>query len=542
VTRILTYICLQVVGLLLWRRRPENPVGPLLLGVSVTAAASYLTYVPHSALLVVGFMAQPLGPVMVGHVLLVYPDGRYHHHAERLFIRTAYAVSVALQVPILLVSRTGWINGCSASECVANPLLIRVNSPLAYATDNAAAVGQIALALVFVGLLTRRILRAGPAVRRAYRPTIAVFAVLLATHLLRQRGTWMPGPRTEIYTVAVYAQLVASMALPVSMAYGLLRARPDVADLITRLEQTSVDRVEEELRAVLADPTLRVALRRAGGDVVDLAGQPIDTEEPDRARTAVDADTSLVHDPVLLDDPALLGSVAAAVRLTLDKARLEAEVRAQLREAKESRARLASAALDERRRIERDLHDGAQQRLIAVGMSIQHARRYMEEASAPARALDEAASEVVNTLSELRELARGLRPALLVERGLAGAIPELARRSPLPVRCELDVNARLPDDIETTAYFVVSEALQNVAKHARANRAWVAIVQRSDQLRVVVGDDGIGGANTRGGSGLRGLADRLAVSAGALTITSPPGAGTVISAEIPVPAGESHLA
>jgi signal transduction histidine kinase len=394
---------------------------------------------------------------------------------------------------------------------------------------------DVLLALAFVAVVTHRVLRAGPAVRRAYRPVTGVIAVLVATHLILQGGPWMPGPGAEVYSVANYAQLAASAALPVSMAYGLLRARPNVAELITRLAQCRVDEVEEELRAVLADPTLRVAVRRAGGDVVDLAGRPVDPEEPGRARTVIDSDASLRHDPALLEDPALLGSVAAAVRLTLDRARLEAEVRAQLREAQESRARLASAALEERRRIERDLHDGAQQRLIAVGMSIEHARRYIGDFSA-AQALDEAATEVVKTLAELRELARGLRPALLVERGLPGAIPELARRTPIPVQCELEVDARLPDNIETTAYFVVSEALQNVVKHATASQARVMVALRSGQLHIEVRDDGVGGANARDGSGLRGLADRVVAVGGRLTITSPTGDGTVVAATIPAAA------
>jgi signal transduction histidine kinase len=167
-------------------------------------------------------------------------------------------------------------------------------------------------------------------------------------------------------------------------------------------------------------------------------------------------------------------------------------------------------------------------------MSIEHARKHMDDGSLVAQALDEAATEVVNTLTEVRELARGLRPALLVERGLAAAIPAVVRRTPIPVRCDVDVEPRLPDTVEATAYFVVSEALQNVVKHANANQAHVGVALRGGVLRVEVSDDGIGGAAAGEGSGLRGLADRVAAVGGVLSITSPPGSGTMVLAEIPL--------
>jgi signal transduction histidine kinase len=534
VSRILTAVCLEVVGLVLWRRRPENPVGPLLLAVALIAMASHAANVPNPLAMVLGWLAQPLPPIVVAHALLLFPDGRYHHRGERFFVRTAYAVTLLLQLVNLLVSKSEWLAACEP-RCNPNPLLIRANSPFAYTVTDTWAIANLVLALAFVWLLGRRIMRAGPAVKRAYRPTLAAIGLLVANFVFRELTFAIVGSVHVVFGVAEYAQLAGSVALPVCMAYGLLRARPNVADLVTRLERSPPDRVGAELAAFLGDPTLQVVLRRTGGDAVDLNGAPVYVDARGRAVTVVDAETSLLHDPALLDDPALLHSVTAAARLTLERARLQAEVRAQLREAQESRARLARAALDERRRIERDLHDGAQQRLIAVGMSIEHARRHIDASSAAATALDEAATEVVNTLTELRELARGLRPALLVERGLAGAIPVLIRRTPLPVRLTLDVASRLTDTVEATAYFVVSEALQNVVKHANADRAEVLVVLRHGRLRVEVGDDGLGGANPDGGSGLRGLADRVAAIAGEFSVASPVGHGTVVTAEIPLP-------
>ena len=326
VSRILTATCLEVVGLLLWRRRPENPVGPLLLAVGLTAMASHLMVVPNAAALVVGWLTQPLPPVIVAHALLVFPDGRYHHRGERVFVWTAYAVTLCLQVANLLVSRTEWLNGCRPPRCAANALLIRVDSALAYAASDTSTALQIGLAVAFVGLLTRRIVRAGPAARLAYLPPIGAMGVLVGTFVVRAMAASMPEPQSGVLGVVDYAQLAGSVALPVTMAYGLLRARPNVADLVTRLERCPPERVGDELAAFLADPTLQVALRRTGGEFVDLAGAPVDVDAPARARTVVDPDTFLLHDPALLDDPALLRSVTAAARLTLDNARLQAEV------------------------------------------------------------------------------------------------------------------------------------------------------------------------------------------------------------------------
>jgi signal transduction histidine kinase len=532
-SRTLAYVCLEVSGLLLWRRRPESPLGPLLFGIGVTSTLWYFVYVPVGAALVVGWITEPLPSAMIAHLLLVFPDGRYRRRTERIFVITAYALGLGSQVPPLLVSKTHWLNYCDPTACAANPLLVRVDSPLAYAATDALAGVQIALAAVFVVLLASRILRAGPSVRRAYRPTVAVVALLVGTFVVTRVVSWF-GVWTWAYGAIDYVQLAAIVALPLSTAYGLLRMRVDVAELVMRLERCDPQRAGEELAAVLGDPGLRVVLRRAGGDVVDLAGRPTDPEPNGQVLTVVDAGTWLLHDPALLADPALLRAVTAAARLTLDKARLQAEVRAQLREAQESRTRLARAALDERRRIERDLHDGTQQRLIGVGMTIEHARRHIHDTAVLAQALDEAATEVVNSLTELRELAGGLRPALLVERGLAGAIPVLARRTPLPVRCDVEVETRLPDDVEATVYFVVSEGLQNVVRHASASQVVVVVTARSGRLRVEVSDDGVGGAVPRERSGLSGLADRVAAVGGKVSVTSPAGHGTVIVVDIPL--------
>jgi signal transduction histidine kinase len=209
-------------------------------------------------------------------------------------------------------------------------------------------------------------------------------------------------------------------------------------------------------------------------------------------------------------------------------ARLDAELRA-------SRLRLVSAGDTERQRLERNLHDGAQARLVALAMQLGHARRTAE--SDPAKVpelLDGALGELRTSLAELRELAQGIHPAVLTEKGLDAALYALASRAPVPVTLDSENEGRLPEAVEIAAYYAVSEALTNVAKYARATRADVEVRRENGTLRVAVTDDGIGGADTARGSGLRGLADRVAALDGTLSVESPPGRGTRLRVEIPV--------
>jgi PAS domain S-box-containing protein len=224
-------------------------------------------------------------------------------------------------------------------------------------------------------------------------------------------------------------------------------------------------------------------------------------------------------------------------RREAEEALREHEVmQAQLAEVQASRARIIAAADRARRAIERDLHDGAQQRLVSVALQLQlwlaaH-RDVPEDARAELRAV---LSELRDGLADLRHLARGLHPVLLTERGLGDALAALAARGALPVELELELDAeRLPAPVEATAYFVVSEALTNVARHAQATRAWVTVTRRGEGLDVEVGDDGVGGATIGSGSGLQGLRDRVAAVDGALEVYSPPGEGTVLRARLPL--------
>jgi signal transduction histidine kinase len=293
------------------------------------------------------------------------------------------------------------------------------------------------------------------------------------------------------------------------------------------------------LRKALHDPTLELLYwLPESGIYVHGTGQPVsepDPEEP-RARTLLEHGDArlglLLHDPTLLERGELLRSTLDASGLAVEIARLRVEVRVQLAAVQASRSRIVAAGNEERRRIERDLHDGAQQRLVTLGVALRLLQRGLDGRSPALRAaLDEAVGEVGRAIADLRELARGVRPARLDE-GLAVALRDLARRSPVPIELDL-IGGRLPSDIETAAYFVVCEALTNAVKHARASRVAVRTARENGRLVIQVEDDGIGGARLVSGSGLAGLADRVDAHGGRLRVDSRSPGGTLVEAELP---------
>ena len=242
---------------------------------------------------------------------------------------------------------------------------------------------------------------------------------------------------------------------------------------------------------------------------------------------------ALVHDTSLRDEHELLDAVTAAGGFAIENARLHAELHARLEELKGSRARIIEAGQTERQRLERDLHDGAQQRLVALSLELGLLEERFETHPDAREALDQTRREIMESLRELRELAHGIHPAVVTGHGLAVALKTLAARAPVPVRLTIDLDGRLSERQEVAAYYVVSESLTNVAKYACASAAAVEVRLADGRLLVEIVDDGIGGADTRRGSGLRGLADRVEALGGRLRIWSPAGGGTRVEAEIP---------
>ena len=240
-----------------------------------------------------------------------------------------------------------------------------------------------------------------------------------------------------------------------------------------------------------------------------------------------------MHDRALCEEPELVRTAGAAAALALENDRLDAELRARYAELQASRARLVAAGDAARRRIERDLHDGAQQRFVALALTLRLARSRVPDDSEAAALLDGGLSELSAGLGELRELARGIHPAVLTERGLEPALASLAARAPVPATINAETEGRLPPAVESAAYFVVAEALTNVAKYANATAAEVTLRREDGHVVIDVEDDGVGGADPAAGSGLRGIEDRVSALDGRLQIESPAGGGTRLHAVIP---------
>jgi signal transduction histidine kinase len=319
-------------------------------------------------------------------------------------------------------------------------------------------------------------------------------------------------------------------------------ARGAVAGLVVELggRETAPD-LREALGRALGDPSVELAYWFADGQrYVDGDGRPVNLSDlgADRATTMVENGgrpvATLIHDPALRENPELVDSVCAAAGLMLEKERLQADLRARLAELHDSRARLAAAAEAERYRIERDLHDGTQQRLVSISMSLGLLEAMLPADPAAAMPIAQQARRALGAaLDELRELSQGILPGILTERGLPDALEELCSRAALPAKLQVAVDHRLPAQVETAAYFVVSEALTNAAKHAQARQARVTARVKDGLLTVEVADDGVGGAVTGSGSGLRGMADRVEVLGGRFIVSSPEGGGTVVRAEVP---------
>ncbi len=299
--------------------------------------------------------------------------------------------------------------------------------------------------------------------------------------------------------------------------------------------------VRDALRQALGDPDLEIVYTQVGrGGWISGLGEQAARPEMDagRAFTPIDRGgkpiAGLVHDPQLLRRPKRLRAALDAASLALDNERLKAQLQAELIETQASRSRIIDAGDRELQRVERNLHDGAQQRLVGLALMFRLASRRASGDPELTSLLDDAARELSDAISELRELTRGIHPAIVDDAGLQGAVESLAERPGIPVELQVDLPDRLPEVVEVAAYYLVTEALTNANKHAEADRVTVQAKIVDEALRVSVSDNGIGGAKPEPGSGLQGLTDRIAALSGQLTIDSPSGSGTTVTADIPL--------
>ncbi|HEY6149332.1 MAG TPA: histidine kinase [Gaiellaceae bacterium] len=533
-----------VSGLVAWLRRPRNRLGALLVAAGFAYLARQLRYSHDAWLFTVFFALGELPYALIPHSVLAYPTGRVVDKAERALVKVGYACLLVVPFVILLfydgTRRLLFYNSARPHDSL---ILVHGSADTVEVLQKGLVVSYFGiLATVFIALIVRRVLRATPRARRILAPLVVAATAIALRGLYECVRTFVSQPVASDYLF--WWQIAAFLALPIALAAGLLRyhlARASVANLVLELEHAGPYEIQDALARALADPTLEVAFwlpERAA--YADGAGRAV--ELPDgsaRAVTVLDHDgrplAALVHDPSLLDEPRIVQTVGAAARLALENAQLQAETRAQLAQVKESRVRIVTAADEERRRIERDLHDGAQQRLAALALQLRTAQRRLGSSQADPvvdALLESAVAELQAANEELRELVRGVYPAILTEDGLAAAVEALALRNPFPISLDV-LEGRFPAQVEATAYFVTCEGLANVAKHAQASNASVSISRRNGLLSVEIADDGVGGAQLLDGSGLSGLSDRVEALGGRLFVRSPRGEGTHVVAEIP---------
>jgi signal transduction histidine kinase len=368
----------------------------------------------------------------------------------------------------------------------------------------------------------------------AFGLALAMLAVLL---LLALFG----GPPVEAFRHFTFFALGLA---PVVFLAGLLDtrlARSEVGELLVDLRADPTQDLQRPLARVLHDPTVRVVYWLPEYHAwSDKDGNPEDLPEPGAGRAVriISRDDSpiaaLDFDPTLADEHELLDAVDAAAGIALENARLRAELRARLEELHGSRARMLEAGQRERRRLERDLHDGAQQRLVNLSLELGLLGRAEHTDAQTRDRLLSLKDEVSASLEELRDVAHGIHPAVLSAHGLDVALEQLAAGATLPVGLDIPSDlGRLPEPVETAAYYLVSESLANIGKHAEAAQASISLAREGPTLVVTVVDDGRGGADPDAGVGLRGLADRVEALHGRLHVWSPPDAGTTLRADIP---------
>lgn len=507
-------------GLVAGLRRPENTTGLLMVLVGITLLAGRLVVAEAPTLHSIGAWMLPLHWVVFVFLLLAFPTGR-------LKSQTARAIVLATFVDLAILSHA--------------PLVIGQDGLGGKLEDASWAIGGVVFLAASVVLIRRWSVGT-----KAWRRTVGLVlwpgALTLAAVSYFNVNTFMS---RGVGLVPQWAFRIAFVAMPFAFLAALLRlrlARASVAELVVDLDDArATGAIRDALARALGDPSLAVAYWLPDEQrYVDIEGRPVELPEAGKGMTTtvVERDgipiAALIHDPALEEDPELLRAVSAAAALALDNERLQAELRAHLDELKASRARIVRAADLERIRMQRNLHDGTQQRLTSVAMAIALAESKLRADPETALANLRQAKEVLAAaLTELRDLSQGIHPGFLTERGLGPALQDLAYTAPLPVTVDADLNGRLPDQVEAGAYYVVAEGLANVAKHAHASIAQVTLAKQGGRLLVQVRDDGVGGADPNRGTGIRGLTDRVQALGGRLRFDSSPGQGTEIRVTIP---------
>jgi signal transduction histidine kinase len=543
-----TGVVIAAAGLIAWDRRPAWRTGPLLV------LAGYLWYVgslyvivgDSTAIPFLGFALRGYYDVILAFVVLTVPGDRFRTRFDHAAVVLLFA-TMAIRTAWRLIGTQPGVGTGNGPSAPPNPFLMIPDVGQFVTVDvTLSFVVGVALWIVAAAAL-RRLARNRRGARRVTDPLLiggALWAGLAGLYAMGDFVADHLGVRIVPAEGPGWTfQYLVRILGPLGLLLGIVRLRGSssaAAALLADDRPPRLAELEQALGQALGDPGIRLlyATTDGGWSTVSGAAATLPAIDSGRAATILETDGhvtgAVVHDDTLLDDPDAIRTVAAVVRLAVDNERLQNDLRTRLEEVRASRARIVEAGDTERRRVERDLHDGAQQRLVALAVSLRTIRTRLGPAASDevAAELEAASNEVRAAIAELRELTQGLDPAILREAGLGAAVRSLADRSPVPVTVDLELEGRMPQRVETAAYFVASEALANVAKHARASAVVVRGRAVDGQFEMEVEDDGVGGANIDG-TGLRGLVDRIAAVDGTLTVSAPHGRGTNLQVTIP---------
>jgi len=540
VLRALTGWTWLSVGIFACWRRPDNSFGKWMLFTSFAWMAQFLTYANSSLVFTFSLIIANVFPFALVQTLVRFPTGRIESRGDRWVLRL-----VVVALAIVTLSTFFSTPDEFGFDGAPSNLLLLADSPttstVLLIVTNAIAIG---LVLALIHSFTAKYSAASPPMRRLIGPVLWTSTALLA--LLGISSVFSIANLDGPETITGILSALTAMFLPIAFLIGLARSRLVRGEALGKmLERVAHEndpvKMQEAVAEALGDPSVELAFWiPETRHYVDARGLPATPPESgsERAASVVSMEgrkvALIVHDGALLEEPEKIEAVSRGAALAFENARLEAEVRAKVAELRASRVRIVEAADAARREIERNLHDGAQQNLVSLALKLQMARSRIESDPRGAiELLDGASAELEQTLAELRELARGIHPAVLSDRGLDAALLALAHRAPLPVEVGEMPPDRLPEPVEAAAYYVVAESLTNVARYAEASRAKVDISRANGFVRIRIADDGIGGADPDLGSGLSGLADRIAALDGSLDLDSPAGQGTVVEVKIP---------
>ena len=533
-------------GVVATLRRRDNPTGWLMVAVGFLWLVSDLGWIAAPLTFTLWQTYAKAYQAALGHLALAFPTGHLQNRRSRIVIASAYVWTIVTN-PLQQAFVDQRLHGCE--QCPRNLMLIRDDPHVHEVLDHVTTIGSLVLILAIAALVVVQWRQATLTSRRVMAPVLWAVGPALVYLVAREVADNTSMSDVDGLGRFIYDFLPLTLVvLPVGFLIGLSRSRLSAADLRALLPELTADvragHARDALARTLHDPGLELRYwSPSAGTYVDANGRPCASEPPPgrRVRELLGDDgpvAALVVDEAALQTPELLDAVCDVARLALENERLHAEVRSQLVQLQSTTARIVEAGHDARRQLERDLHDGAQQRLLALSMALGQARHRLGEDTDPVlrESLDRAGRDLQQAIGELRDLARGIHPMLLTQEGLASALRALAERAPIPTRiCAPDI--RFDESIESTAYFIASEAITNATRHSAATEVVVEVTTTDTaphELVVRVCDDGAGGASVNGsGSGLQGMRDRAVAAGGRLVVESPPSGGTTITAWLP---------